>query len=370
MKIGILTSSRADFGIYYPLVKKLWNDKFFKVEIIAFGAHLKKEFGNTADEIIKLGFDIKHKVETITKNKTEIEIAQNIGDTILKFSKFWNENKFDLVFALGDRYEMFGAVTAASPFNITFAHIHAGETTLGAIDNSYRHSISLMSKYLFVTTAIYKKRAIEIIKRSKDVFNVGALSIDNLVNQELYSIEEFYKVFKIDLTKQSILITFHPETIATEKNKEFIEILIQALSILKDRYQLIITMPNADTRADIIRTNFTQFGRNTENVQIVESFGMKGYLTCLKNVKLLIGNTSSGFVEAAYFPKWVINIGNRQDGRIITPNIYSIPVNKDQILEAVKQIENKIEMPNNCNVYGIGKASIKIIKILKKNGLK
>lgn len=364
MKIGILTSSRADFGIYYPLVKELWNDKSFEVEIIAFGSHLKKEYGYTIEEIKKYGFKVKHKIETLTKNDGAIDISYTIGDAIMKFSRFWNENKFDLIFALGDRYEMFAAVTAASPFNIDIAHIHAGETTLGAIDNIYRHSISLMSKYLFVSTNEYKKRAEQIINLSNRVFNVGALSVDNLVKQELFSIPEFYKKFNVDLSKPSILSTFHPETISFDNNQEYIEELISAYNVLKDKYQIIITMPNPDTKGDMIREKLIDFSKGLDNIKLIESFGMKGYLSCMKYCSMLIGNTSSGFVEAAFFPKWVINLGDRQKGRIITANILNTIISKKEILNAVSKIE-QTKLPSNTNIYGDGTAARKIATKIK-----
>lgn len=364
MKIGILTSSRADFGIYYPLVKELWNNSYFEVEIIAFGSHLKKEYGYTIEEITSYGFKVKHLIDTLTKNDGAVDISNNIGDTILKFSHFWDNNKFDLVFALGDRYEMFAAVSAASPFNIDIAHLHAGETTLGAIDNKYRHSISLMSKYLFVTTEEYKKRAIEIIKRPNDVFNVGALSIDNLIRQEFFSIQEFYEKFNIDLTKPSILSTFHPETISFEKNKEYIEELILAYNTLQNKYQIIISMPNSDTMGDLIRTKLSDFAKGNDNIRLVESFGMKGYLSCMKYCSLLIGNTSSGFVEAAFFPKKVINLGSRQKGRIITRNILNSGIKKKDILNAVTFCE-QLELPENVNIYGDGMTANRIVKKIK-----
>lgn len=367
MKVGILTSSRADFGIYYPLVKKLCSDKFFEVEIIVFGTHLKKEYGYTIEEINKLGFGVRYKIETLTKNDGAKDISNNIGDAIIKFSQFWDKNKFDLVFALGDRYEMFAAVTAASPFNITIAHIHAGETTLGAIDNTYRHSISMMSKYLFVSTHEYWERAIEIIKRPNDVFNVGALSIDNLVHQPLYTTKEFNEVFNIDITKPSILTTFHPETASVEKNEEFINELIATLSSLMDKYQIIITLPNSDTLGDMVRQKLINFSIGLDNIKLVESFGMKGYLSVMKYCSMLLGNTSSGFVEASFFPKWVINIGSRQDGRIITKNIFSIPIEKEIILKTVRVVEKTKNLPSKCNIYGDGKASNKIIKQIKLN---
>ena len=370
MRIGILTSSRADFGIYYPLIKELWKDKSFSVELIVFGTHLKKEYGYTIEEIEKYGFVVKHKIETLTANTTPQDISTSIGDAILKFSKFWNEHSFDLVFALGDRYEMFAAISATTPYNIDIAHIHAGETTLGAIDNTYRHCISLMSKYLFVTTNEYRKRAVEIINRPKNVFNVGALSIDNLHKKELYSIQEFKDKFKIDLNKPSILSTFHPETVSIEKNEVHINELIGAFKILKDNYQIIITMPNADTTGDMIREKLIVFADEYKSIKLVESFGMKGYLSCMKYASLLLGNTSSGFVEASFFPKWVINLGDRQKGRIITKNILNTNINISDILKTVEKIK-EFELPQDVNIYGDGKAANKIIRKIKiLNGLK
>ncbi len=365
MKIGILTSSRADWGIYFPLVEKLFSDEYFQPEIIVFGTHLSKKFGKTVKEIEESGFPVLHKLETMPQDDSPLSIAKSISKTIEAFSEFWADTKFDLVFALGDRFEMMGAVLAGSPFNVRFAHIHAGETTLGAIDNAYRHSISLMSEYLFVSTDIYKKRAIEIIQRADDVFNVGALSIDNLKNEQLFSKEEFQKEFDIDLNLPTILTTFHPETVGYQKNEKYVKELIAALKVLISKYQIVITMPNADTEGLMIRVKLQKFGANNPKVKLVESFGMKGYLSCMKYSRFLFGNTSSAFVEAAFFPKWVINLGDRQKGRIKTPNIFTIPIQKNIILKTVKKIEDKKELPDNCNIYGDGQTAEKIISIIK-----
>ncbi len=365
MKVGILTSSRADFGIYLPLVRLLFEDKFFQPEIIAFGTHLSPKFGMTIREIETEEFSIKHKLDTISEDDSALSISLSISKTTEVFSEFWNNNTFDLVFALGDRYEMMGAVLAGSPFNIIFAHIHAGETTLGAIDNAYRHSISLMSKYLFVTTEEYRKRATEIVQRPDDVFNVGALSIDNLMNEKLYPISEFKEMFNIDLSIQTILTTFHPETVGFKKNEVYIKELLSALEELSAKYQIIITMPNSDTEGLMIRKKIAEFGLKYKNVFVIESFGMRGYLSCMKHCSLLLGNTSSAFVEASFFPKRVINIGNRQNGRIITPNIKTITISKSKILKAVLEIENEEFKLGDCNIYGSGTAAESIIKILR-----
>ena len=364
MKIGILTSSRADFGVYFPLVQKLWDETLFQVDIIAFGTHLKREYGYTINEIENYGFNVAHRLETPIENTASKDISFNIGQTTMLFAELWANNKFDLVFALGDRYEMFAAVSAASPFNIDIAHIHAGETTLGAIDNSYRHSISLMSKYLFVSTNEYKNRAIEIIQRPHDVFNVGALSVDNLSKQLLFTIEEFKNKFDIDLAIPTILSTFHPETVSYENNEHYISELIESFRELQNDYQIIITMPNSDTMGNMIREKLVNAFSNSKRVKLVESFGMLGYLSCMKHCAFMLGNTSSGFVEAAFFPKWVINLGDRQRGRIITSNIISIEIEKKKILSTVGELSD-YQIIDDCNIYGKGNAADNIISKIK-----
>ena len=364
MRIAVLTSSRADFGIYLPLLNQLESDSFFELEVIAFGTHLSKNHGYTIDEIKKSNFSTVHQVETPLQNNNAVDITKNIGATISIFADFWSRNRYDYIIALGDRYEMFAAVTATTPFVCKVAHLHAGETTLGAIDNIYRHAISLMSQLLFVSTDIYKAKAIEI-NPDAQTYNVGALSVENLKKIDFLDVESFKSKFNIDLSLPTILCTFHPETVNLEKNITYIHELLSAFSELMKKYQVVITLPNADTIGDQIKEIILDFGRQNAELKIIESFGMIGYLSCMKHCKMMIGNTSSGFVEAAFFPKWVINLGNRQDGRIITKNIINTRVEKDRILEAVQTVENNqdIDFPS---IYGDGETAAKICEILKK----
>lgn len=365
MKIGVLTSSRADYGIYNPLLKELQSDPFFDLQIIAFGTHLSAQYGNTLNQIIKDGYGISAKVDTMPNGDTAQDISKAIGKTIIEFSKVWAEQHFDLVFALGDRYEMFSAVSAALPFNIKIAHIHGGETTLGAIDNAFRHCITSMAQLHFTAAEPYKERVVEIIGSDKNVYNVGALSIDNIKQIRLLSIYEFNLKYGIDLKRPSILITFHPETVSFEKNKEYISEIIDALAELKE-YQLIITMPNADTMGLYIRDKFNSFIENSSNAIGVENFGVQGYLSCIKHCKLMLGNTSSGFIEAAGFNKPVVNLGDRQKGRIITPNIFSTPIKKTAILGCVN-MAMQYNSFKNIHIYGNGQAAGKICNVLKSN---
>ncbi|MBA3900565.1 MAG: UDP-N-acetylglucosamine 2-epimerase (hydrolyzing) [Bacteroidetes bacterium] len=363
MKIAVLTSSRADYSIYLPLLKKLQEDKDFDLSIIAFGTHLSKNHGYTINNIITDGFNVKFKVETMPDDDSPKSIAKSMGETIKGFAEIWATNPFDLVFALGDRFEMFAAVASTVPYNIKIAHIHGGETTLGAIDDAFRHSITLMSHIHFAVAEDYKNRIVELKGDNSDVYNVGSLSIDNQKKLKLFDKAEFFERFKIDLDKPSILITFHPETVSFEKNEEHVKETIKALHELT-KYQLIITMPNADTMGNMVRDVLRNFIETHGNAVGVESFGTIGYLTAMNYCEFLLGNTSSGFVEASFFPKKVINLGDRQKGRIITPNIYNVSIIAEEILTTVKRVE-LATLPESISIYGVGNTAEKIVSIIK-----
>ena len=364
MKIAILTSSRADYSIYLPLLKALKADQFFDLQIIVFGTHLSKRFGETANQITADGFEIAIKVDTMPDSDSPSDISAGMGKTVLNFSSIWKEHQFDLVVALGDRYEMFAACASSIPFGVKIAHIHGGETTKGAIDDIFRNSLSLMATYHFTTTDIYKNRVIELLGKAKNVFNVGALSVDNLNSLKLLSVIQIKKKFGLDLNIPSILITFHPETVDYEKNREYINELISALKEIYG-YQFVITMPNADTMGNMVRQELNKFISICSSAYGIESFGTLGYLSAMKHCHMMLGNTSSGFVEAAFFNKYVINIGERQRGRILTKNIRSCNINKDEIIAAVSDFKHTF-LTVDVNIYGDGKAAQKITSLIKQ----
>jgi GDP/UDP-N,N'-diacetylbacillosamine 2-epimerase (hydrolysing) len=363
LKIALLTSSRADYGIYLPLLAALKEDVSFETDIVAFGTHLSREHGYTIDQITESGFSVAEQIETMPDGDSSMDISRAMGKTIVNFSGLWNRKRYDLIIALGDRYEMFAACASSVPFMIPIAHIHGGETTLGAMDDTFRHAITLMSTYHFAIADRYKSRITEIKGSDKHVYNVGALSIDTLSRMPLLSIEAFQERFNIDLRVPSILVTFHPETVAFEKNREYAGELIAALREIKD-YQIIITMPNADTMGNTIREMLNHFVAESDNAIGIESFGTLGYLTCMKYCAMMLGNTSSGFVEAAFFSRYVINIGERQSGRIVTDNICNVKIDKASILEAVNSFPMKI-FTNEQHIYGDGNAAQKIVSILR-----
>src|SRR6056297_3452482 len=240
MKIGVLTSSRADFGIYLPLLEELKQDTFFDLTIIAFGTHGSPYHGETISEIQEAGFKNIDLIQSVLLNDNPNGISTSYGLTVTKFADYWSENKFDLVFCLGDRYEMSAAVQAGIPFGIKFAHIHGGETTLGAIDNVYRHQITLASTIHFPSTEDYKRKIETIIGDDEHVYNVGSLSLDGIEDFQFMEENEFRNKFGIT-DNPYVLITFHPETVKSGKNQEYSLELKSVLDELSHEYYLVIT---------------------------------------------------------------------------------------------------------------------------------
>jgi GDP/UDP-N,N'-diacetylbacillosamine 2-epimerase (hydrolysing) len=367
MRIAILTSSRADYGIYLPLLKKLKEDDFFDLKIIVFGTHLSRFHGYTVNRIQQDGFNVFEKLETLILGDTETAISNAIGNTITRFSALWEkiENSIDLVFALGDRYEMFAAVAASVPFNIRIAHIHGGETTLGAIDNKFRHAITLMSSIHFAATDEYCQKIVSLIGTNNNVHYVGALSLDNITDLDLLSKEEFYKEFLIDLNIPTILSTFHPETISVNENKNHVNVLVETFGVLSSEYQIIITMPNVDTMGSMIRDAFLELSNINNKIICVENFGTLGYFSCIKHCLFLLGNTSSGIIEAASFGKFVLNLGDRQKGRARSQNVIDVAIIKNEILPQIRLISDNGYYYSGGNIYYLGNSSQKIVNILK-----
>ncbi|WP_103665880.1 UDP-N-acetylglucosamine 2-epimerase [Gracilimonas amylolytica] len=366
MKIGVLTSSRADFGIYLPLLKKLVDDSFFDLKIIAFGTHGSPYHGETISEVKNTGFNNIDLIQSFLLNDNPNGISTSYGLTVTKFADYWKENSFDLVFCLGDRFEMSAAVQAGIPFGVKFAHLHGGETTLGAIDNIYRHQITLASTIHFSSTEAYKKKIKTILGDNEHVYNVGSLSLDGIEDFQFMEENEFRNNFGIP-NKQYVLITFHPETIRPEKNQDYAIEMKSALDELSKEYFLIITMPNADTNGKIFR-NYIEELRNEMPNQIlcIENFGKSNYFNAMKYTKFLLGNTSSGIVEAASFGKYVVNVGNRQQGRARGENVIDCEFKANNILHAVSKVKD-LGSFEGTNIYRKPNTVKTIIDTLKNN---
>jgi len=337
MKVGVLTSSRADYGIYLPLLNRLKKEKSIELEIIAFGTHLKENFGLTISLIKKDEYKIIHEIDTLLEGDSPLDISLSYAKTIELFARFWNLNKYDWVFCLGDRFEMAAAVNASIPFQVNLAHIHAGETTLGAIDNVYRHQISLASKLHFASLRENELKIHELLGENNSTEKIGSLSLLNLQSIDLLTIEEFYTKWDIDLNLPTILVSVHPETVAITRNVEYAIEVRKALKDLSNDFQIVITLPNADTNGSIYRSLFLELNAENQAIKLIENFGTQSYFTCMKYSRILLGNTSSGIIEAATFNKFVINLGNRQGGRIAPKNVIHSPFEHQNILKLVEQ---------------------------------
>ena len=365
MKIGVLTSSRADYGIYLPLLNKLKEDSFFNLEIIAFGTHLSKSHGYTLTEIEKDGFNCIHTISSLISDDHEQAIATSYGLTVLKFADFWQANKYDLVFCSGDRFEMSAAVQAGIPMGVNFAHIHGGETTLGAIDNIYRHQITHVSILHFTATDLFRNKVSTLTSSLDNVHTVGSLSLDGIENFKPLEKSLFYDRFRIP-NQEFALVTFHPETITPKLNKTFAVEMRKALGQIATKLFIIVTMPNADTMGSVFRIEIEKLKNEfPDQVLCIENFGKENYFTAMHYAKILIGNTSSGILEAASFRKYVVNVGDRQKGRLQSKNVLNTKFKENEIIEGVNRALMLGEF-NGENIYYKQNTANTIIKLLKE----
>lgn len=362
MEIAILTSSRADFGFYKPLLNLLGKQTEINFKLVVFGTHLSPGHGYTINDIKASGYNNLAEVEAIPNGDKAVDIAKTIGNTHIKFAEFWDKNNFDLILCIGDRYEMFAAVSASIPFNIPIAHISGGEETLGAIDNVYRHSLSLMATYHFTNTQNNAERVGQITGSLKDVYHTGSLAVDNINETQFYSAAEFKETFNFNIDQPFILFTFHPETVDYKMNEQYAQIMGDVLTDLD--VNVLVTMPNADTMGGVIREALHEAARKNNRIHLIESLGSRGYYTALKKCILVLGNSSSGIIEAASFAKYVINVGNRQLGREAGDNVLHCKIDKEEISDTIRKVEKLPELGAD-NIYGAGDASIKIYEILK-----
>lgn len=365
MKIGVLTSSRADYGIYLPLLNKLKADSFFTLEIIAFGTHLSRSHGYTLTEIEKGGYPVIHKIASLISNDDQEAIATSYAVTALKFADFWKNNQYDLVFCLGDRFEMSAAVQAGIPFSVKFAHIHGGETTLGAIDNIYRHQITLAAVLHFTATDIFKDKVACLTGSKENIYSVGSLSLDNL--SSFVPVEKAILCREFAFPEEDFaLVTFHPETVETKLNKTFAVAMRMALENISQTINVVITMPNADTLGSLYRDEIIKLKKDRPNaVFLVENFGKANYFSAMQYSKLLIGNTSSGILEASSFGKYVVNVGDRQKGRVQSDNVMNVPFDDLSIVKAVASVLER-GVYGGENVYCKKDVAINSIEIVKK----
>ncbi len=371
-KICFITGTRAEYGLLKPLIEEFINDETFEVQIIATGMHLSPEFGLTYREIEKDGFLINEKIEILLSSDTRIGVSKAMGLALISFAEAFERLKPDLLVGLGDRFELFSAVSAANVINIPVAHLHGGELTFGAFDEAFRHAITKMSHLHFTSTKEYRERVIQLGEKPKTVFNIGALGIDNIRKIKLLSKIELENLLNLKLSKPSFLVTFHPETHSESSNKDFME-LLKAFNELGN-VQIIFTLPNADSGGRELVKLINEFVSKSKNrAYAFTNLGQLKYLSLMKYVDGVIGNSSSGIIETPSFKIGTIDIGDRQKGRIRSESVVNVNSIKKEIVEAIKLIlskEFKQKINKVKNPYGDGKTSQRIKKIISKTNFK
>lgn len=350
-KIAVLTSGRADYSIYLPLLHQLEMSHDYDLTIIAFGTHTSHYHGYSLNQIHKDGFKNVIAIDTILSDDREDSISISMGLTLIRMSEIWKDNNFDLVVCIGDRHEMFAAVSSILPFNYKIAHLHGGEKTLGAIDNSFRHGISSLADIHFTTCSQHQDRVIEIVETEnrKNVFNIGALAINNIENTKMLSKSEFLKEFGYDFNNPTILFTYHPETKNLNANSDNLENILNVFDKVNEN--ILITLPNNDSMGAKIRERLIEYSElNKTKVTTYNFLGSLGYFSAMKHCSFMMGNSSSGIIEAASLGCYVINIGDRQKGRLSSDNVFHSAANEDEILSAIKKIRS-LKPYKGDNIY-------------------
>ena len=366
-KVCVITGTRAEYGLLRWVMQGIKEDPELTLQVIATGMHLSPEFGLTFHEIEKDGFQIDRKVEMLTSSDTPVGIAKSIGLGLIGFADALNELKPHLIVVLGDRFEIFAAVSAALVARIPVAHLHGGETTEGAFDEALRHSITKMSHLHFVAAEEYRQRVIQLGEQPERVFLVGGLGVDNIKRLKLLDRAALEASIGFQLGAKSLLITFHPVTLETSTAEDQMAELLAALAKLKDT-QLIFTMPNADTDGRALIKMVEQFVVQHPNARAYTSLGQLRYLSCMAQVDGVVGNSSSGLAEAPSFKKGTINIGDRQRGRLQATSVINCEPMRQSIEVALKELytaDFQASLSQVQNPYGDGGASEHVVERIK-----
>jgi len=333
--IGIVTTSRADYAAYRPLLKALQADSNISVELYVSGMHLSPEFGLTVRSIEGDAFQITERIQMLLSSDTPEAIVKSMGLGLIGFGQAFSRHRPDILVVLGDRFEMLASALAALPFKIPLAHIcGGGELTQGAIDDSLRHSITKLSHLHFTSTEEYARRVIQLGENPDRVFVSGEPALDNILTAPPLTSQELNRRFGIDVDSPFLLVTFHPVTLEYEQAEQQVDELLAALDQFRGR--VIFTMPNADTAGRIIAAKMRQWVREHPELGVmVDNFGAEAYHSVLRRAVAVVGNSSSGLIEAPSFRVPTVNIGNRQDGRVRAANVIDVGCLRNDILSAI-----------------------------------
>lgn len=365
-KVCIFTGTRAEYGLLKPLIDELKTNKSIELQMIISGMHLSPEFGLTYKEIEMQGISKVEKIEILLSSDTPVAISKSIGLGFISFSEALSRLKPDIFVGLGDRFELFSAVSTCLVLKIPVAHIHGGEETIGAIDNAFRHAITKMAHLHFTSTIEYKRRVIQLGENPERVFYVGAIGLDNIKKMKLLSKNELEKELNFEIKFPTILLSFHPVTLEENTSKKHFTEILKAIDNFKD-LKIIFTKTNSDTYGRIINKMIDDYvKKNPEKAIVYESLGQLKYLSCMSYVDGIVGNSSSGIIEAPSFKIGTVNIGDRQKGRIKARSVIDCKPEEKEIVDAIKKILDvkfRKSLINLKNPYDLGDGNLASKKI-------
>ena len=336
-KIGVVTGTRAEYGLLKPILFKMDESNKVDLKLIVTGSHLSNQFGNTKDEIVNDGFNDIILVPIPLNDDSKKGMAIATGEAIIQFASVFETYHPDILIVLGDRYEIFGAVSAAHFMGIKIAHIAGGDITEGAVDDAIRHCLTKMCYLHFPGTEESRKRIIQMGESPDRVFNVGEFGVENCINTQFLSRSALAnKIGFSGINEEYAVVTFHPVTMENNTGVEQQSELIKALDSM-DNISYLITMANADAGGREINDKWIEEGKKRKNWKVVSSLGVSSYLSALKYAKLCIGNSSSGLVEAPSLGIPTVNIGDRQKGRIRPRCVIDCAPEYDDIVSSMEK---------------------------------
>ncbi|ACA45790.1 UDP-N-acetylglucosamine 2-epimerase (hydrolyzing) [Clostridium botulinum] len=365
-KVCVVTGTRAEYGLLRNILVKIKDSNNLRLHLVVTGAHLSEDYGCTVDEIESDGFAIDEKLPILMNGNSKSVIAKEMGMLMIQLSQTFERLKPDMLLVLGDRYEIFAATSTAMAMNIPIAHISGGEITEGLVDEQIRHAITKMSHVHFPGAEPYVKNIMNMGEESWRIFNAGDPGIENIKLTKLFNREELKAELNMEVDEDTLLVTYHPVTLEPNRLPYQVENLIKALNAINKK--MIVTYPNSDNGSDYIIKKLQEFAKINSNVHLFKNLGITRYLSVMKLCGAVVGNSSSALVEAPYLKVPVVNIGNRQKGRLMAENIISCSNKYEDVVKAVNKAlssEFRERVKRSKSLYGEGNTSEEIVKVLE-----
>lgn len=333
--LAVVTGTRAEFGLLQPLLEKIAADPDTNLQLVVTGMHLSPEFGMTVNEVRDAGYEIAEEIEMLLSSDTGVGTAKSVGLATIGFADALHRLRPDWLVVLGDRFEVLAAATAALLVGVPIAHIHGGERTEGAIDESIRHSVTKLAQLHFVSTSEYRKRVIQLGERPDTVFHVGAIGLDRIDHRSLASRTEIASSLGLDQSRRWCTVTYHPATTEPDAIQSRVGALIGAMR-LEPEWQFVITKANADQGGRLVNRLLADFVSGVENAFLFDSLGSHRYLSCVHHSDVVLGNSSSAIIEAPQLGTPSVDVGDRQRGRVRGDSVTHCSETSEEIRAALR----------------------------------